>query len=527
MFFDEDYGVAEATLDTFLQAWSEGNFEEAYDQLATNSPLKQGLTRDAWAIRRRSWVEDAKPEHMVFEIVQDSELEVEPMLPLPGDIATDANHELLEVFWSLEMQDTPLSSTLKELPQATAMYPEVKRHWFWTRFQLVEENGQWLIQDMQDEGAAALRLSPAELERRMAALTESVKAVTDGLGLTDLDPNSETQVNNFLTKISEDEFSLDDFLGQAEEIRWITLRGMHYSDAFIAQSPQDRDFYNTAIAQATSIDDWERAAAYLDMYIQRFPDERGEALRLLAISQSHMIEDESEERSQHFRNLLEQTLRAAIEADHSTASYTMLADLFIDEEVKLDEATQLLQEAQEHAHTPQDEAAVAFSKGKLAEVQDKPQEALKLYEKAAQLDPKLPEVWTYLGNVQSELGQKTLAITSYQRSIDEGTESPDAYVELAAIYIEQGKIEPARAILEDALRFFPEEAKLYAIFAMLEMRSGNLRHAEEYLAMGEEIDPNDEIVIDTRLIFDSIKAQQRASKPKGKNKSPQPKKRKK
>ena len=525
MFDEENYGVEESVLDSFLQSWSEGDFESAYDQLATNSPLKQGLTREAWAIRRRSWAEDAKPDRMNFEIVQDSDVEVEPMLPAPDSTSEQDDTELLEVFWSLEMQDTPLSSTLKELPKATVTYQEVGRRWFWVRFKLVNENDGWLIQDMQDEGVAALRLSPDELEQRMNALADIVKEVANDIGLSDIDPEDAQQVSDFLTNIAENEFSFDDILEQVEEVRWITLRGMHYSDAFIANTPEDEQVYNTAIAQATSIDEWERAAAYLDLFIQRFPEQRGEALRLLAVCQSHQIEDESDERSNHFRDLLEQTLHAAIDTDHAAASYTMLADLFIDEEVKLDEAKKLLQEAQQHTKTPQDQAAVAFSMGKLAEVQDNPQGALSFYQRASQLDPKLPEVWTYLGNTQSVLGQKAQAIKSYHRSIDEGTENPDAYVELAAIYIEQEKIDKAREILEDALHIFPDEANLYAIFAMLELQSGNMRHAEEYLAMAEEIDPEDSVVIDTRLVFDSVKAQQRASQPKPKNNPPKKRRR--
>lgn len=524
MFNDENYGVEESVLDSFLQSWSEGDFESAYDQLATNSPLKQGLTREAWAIRRRTWAEDAKPDLMRFEIVQDSEIEVEPMLPTAGDPQEQEGSELLEVFWSLEMQDTPLSNTLKELPKATVTYQEVGRRWFWVRFKLIEENDGWLIQDMQDEGAAALRLSPAELEQRMNTLADTVKEVASDIGLSDINPGDEQQVSDFLTRIVENDFSFDDILEQVEEVRWITLRGMHYSDAFIAQTPEDEQVYNTAIAQATSIDEWERAAAYLDMFIQRFPEQRGESLRLLAVCQSHQIEAASDERADHFRDLVEQTLHAAIDADHAAASYTMLADLFIEEEIKLDEARKLLQEAQRHTQTPQDQAAVAFSMGKLAEVQDNPQEALGHYQRAAQLDPKLPEVWTYLGNTQNVLGQKTQAIKSYQRSIDEGTEEPDAYVELAAIYIEQEKIDKAREILEDALHIFPDEADLYAVFAMLELQSGNLRHAEEYLAMAEEIDPEASIVQDTRLVLDSVKAQQRAAKPKPKNNPPKKRK---
>jgi tetratricopeptide (TPR) repeat protein len=527
MFINEDYGVAEEALEAFLQAWSEGKFEDAYDMLAVNSTLKQGLTRDAWGIRRRTWAEDAQPARMRFEIVTDSDFEVEPMLPTEGEgLEPTNNDELLEVFWSIEMKDTPLSSTLKELPEATVVYQEIGRHWFWTRYKLVEENRQWRIQDMIDEGAAAKRLSAADIEQRIDTLTAIIRDIAADLGLTNVEADNEEAISDFLTQISQDESSFEAILDQAEEVRWITLRGMHYSDALIVQAPQDEQGYSNAVAQATSMEEWERAASYLEQIIQRFPGQRGDALRILAIAQSNLAEEYEEERAKHFHELVEQTLRRAIEADHAVPSYTMLADLLLSNETHLDEADKLLQEAKARATEPKDTAMVEYSQGKLAEAQDDLQRALGHYQRSAKLDPQQPEIWTSLGNVQTTLGQTHQAMQSYQRAIKEGTEEPDAYIELAAIYIKDQKIAKAREILEEALSLFPEEADLYATYAMLELQSGNLRSAEEYLGMAEEIDPELEIVQDTRLVFDTIKAQQKAAQPKNKAKSSKkPKKR--
>ncbi len=519
MFIDEGSDLAETALQAFLEAWSENDYAAAYDLLASSSPLRQGLPRDAWIIRHQSWAEEAQPSNMRFDIVTeeddtDTDASNSNIIVLPKATPVRNTEDTFEVFWSIEMTDASLNSTLKELPIATVVYQEIGRHWFWSRFTLVEEEGEWHIQDMFDEGKAAQRLTTEDLHQRMDVLAESVKSLAQEFGIEDIE--DEGKIEDIIQKVEDEQFSFEDLLGQVQEIGWITQRAMYYSDALIKKTPDDVQVYETAVAQATTMDEWERAAAYLDLIIQRFPDKRGPALRTLATALASLASEYEEERAQHFIELVEKILRASIEADHHPAAYTMLADLLIDEEERLDEAQTLLKEAQTRATNPSEQAAVEYSFGKLAEIQDNMQEALGHFLQTIQLDERVPGAWTSLGNAQRALGQNKEAIQSYQRALETDPESLDAYVELALIYIEQNKTAEARKLLEDGLSLFPDEPELYAAFAIAEIQSGNLRNAEEYLDMAEEIDADVELVQDARLLLNQVKAQRKALRPKSK-----------
>lgn len=518
MLTDENFDVAEEALDAYLQAWSGDDYEAAYELLTTNSPLRLGLTRDAWVIRHRTWAEDAQPAKMRFEIVE-SELDTQELLP-PA-VRTQSTEEPLEVFWSIEMNETPLTETLNDLPLATAVYKETRRHWFWATFTLAEVDGSWRVHEMNDAGAAARRMPVQALNEQMEKLAAVVKQMADEAGISNIAEMSEQEsTTSILEKLGE-ELSFEDILEQAEEVRWISIRGMHYSDALIAQEPDNESVYDLAVSQATSIDEWERAASYLELIIARFPspETRGQALRLLSIALSHLIAEVDTELGEHYDELVEKMLRAAVETDHHPQSYIMLADLFLNREQNFEEVQTLLQEAISRATEPEDIASAEYSLGRLAETQEKLQEARQHYERAVELDSTLPGLWTSLGYVQHALGQTAKAIESYKHAIETEVEDEDPYVELASIYIEEQKPADAATVLEQGLMFFPESANLYATFTIVALQSGDMKAAEEYLDMAEELDPESDIVRDARLVLDTLKAQQRTNKPKSKSKN--------
>ena len=47
----------------FLEAWWDGDYENAYDLLSSDSPLRNGLARDEWVALRQRWHEEAQPEN--------------------------------------------------------------------------------------------------------------------------------------------------------------------------------------------------------------------------------------------------------------------------------------------------------------------------------------------------------------------------------------------------------------------------------------------------------------------------------
>lgn len=64
--------------------------------------------------------------------------------------------------------DIAFNEPLPELPQATLVYDKTGRHWFWTNYELIEqEDGSWRIHSMTDEGLNALQLPATVLRERI------------------------------------------------------------------------------------------------------------------------------------------------------------------------------------------------------------------------------------------------------------------------------------------------------------------------------------------------------------------------
>ena len=204
-----------------------------------------------------------------------------------------------------------------------------------------------------------------ELEQRIDAIAQDVKALAQEMHV-DTDTLDDS-AHLHLVEPEEDEEEgesddLDDVLEGVEaedslrQLTWMTTRAMHYSDTLIAQVPDNYTYYDIAGAQASAMLDWERTAAYLTAMAQQFPEERGDALAVLAVVLSHLCtqyeEEDQPERAEHFLALLEKTLRTSIATDHNFLSTIVLANLLIMKEENLQEAEALLQQAQTIATGP-------------------------------------------------------------------------------------------------------------------------------------------------------------------------------
>ncbi len=46
----------------FIEAWTDGEYEFAYELLSSDSELREGLSQEEWVERRRAWAEQAQPK---------------------------------------------------------------------------------------------------------------------------------------------------------------------------------------------------------------------------------------------------------------------------------------------------------------------------------------------------------------------------------------------------------------------------------------------------------------------------------
>ncbi|MBV9228401.1 MAG: hypothetical protein JOZ18_03735, partial [Chloroflexi bacterium] len=137
----------------FLGAWTMGDYGLAYDLLTQNSYVRDNLARDEWIELHRAWADEAHPARMELSFVHERERTQSALwLPTPIVGSRSSSRKEIEVGWSVELVDTPLNGTLKEMPMGTAINKDTGRHWFCTNYTLVREEDVWRIQQATDEG---------------------------------------------------------------------------------------------------------------------------------------------------------------------------------------------------------------------------------------------------------------------------------------------------------------------------------------------------------------------------------------
>jgi tetratricopeptide (TPR) repeat protein len=519
----------ELTVSSYLQAWTEGEYDTVYDHLTTSSPLREGLEREAWAERRRQWQQAAQPKALRVLFIRS--VEDDPHYP-----------EVVDAGWSLVLTDTEPGTSLPELPTATITYAETGRHWFWTRYRIVENQ---YIQEMTDEGARALNLSEEELAERIEEFTQIATERLEELQEEDEededldldedeeeidaededeDFDEEEDSENEDEDFEEDEEDLDikEMMDRVQEAFGITSIALSYTDALIARTTElAPSLYETPHNLAVAMMDQERAAAYMSLMADRIPEKRGEALTELASSLSLIAnqydEDGDEEQTAHFLNLAEKNLREALALTDEPRSKVLLAQVLLAKGEQPGEAETLLHEAKAVEMDSRLETLADVSLARLAQERGDNQQALNYYMEAAAIHPDFPSLWLYIGHLQAELGQIDEAEQSLLRNIEQEPEAADAYLELASLYnVQKHDLEKAEFIIGQGLEAIPDSADLLVAQAIILINKGDFVQAEQFLDEAEEIDPEVELLQDARelLLLTRQQSQARRAKPK-------------
>jgi tetratricopeptide (TPR) repeat protein len=457
----------------FIGAWSMGDFGLAVDLLTRNSSQREGLSRDEWIARRRAWSDESHPTRLELGFVHERE-QSQSSIWLPSSSSTASRKEI-ELGWSVELNDTPLSGTLKEMPMGTVVNKDTGRHWFWTNYTLLREQNVWRIQSISDEGARAQGFSIAELQKRITEQEEAIEAKAN-------QRNADQQA-------------------LIEELSWRLGHLLHYYDALLVLLPFDYQINEQAYIRSTAAANPERTQVYLERLVQRFPNNRAEGLRRLGATLTTLAYKydlpELQPRRQHLLERAETALQQAIDLDHSALSYTLLAELYLSQE-RNDEAEALLLKARDTRPAGGEETMIEAALGNLAMRRERMQEAIPHYQRVAELDPNFPSIWFNLGFAYRLLGNFEQAETSYQRAIQAESGDIRPYAELIAIAMNRGDKQQARDIAERGVKANPDSASLHALLASVLQEMGDLRGAEKQLAEAEAIDPEQEIVQSVR-----------------------------
>ena len=494
----------------FIESWADQDFDIAFDYLAQDSNLREGLTDEEWIGRRQDWAEAVRPRRLLPNFVHEREVQKSGLwIPNPfkqGNPNTSTSVQI-DTGWSLELAEDEQSMSLPELPQATAVYQETGRRWFWTSYTLVHEENGWRIQSMTDEGLNNLQLGVAELQKRIEDHNKRLEEITQQHQPTD--PDAEQYL---------------------EEIVWRSMQAIYYDDALLKQVPLDRSIYMDAAGRAIMLGELERGLVYLEQVVEKFPEQRGDILRQIAALQMQLSdnfyaededfyeedEDEEEERidrGDHFADLAEATLRKSIEVDQNILSYLLLAQVLIDsgDKDKLEEAEDLLHQAQTLSPTPTEEASIESTLGTVNVEREEYSEALSHFQRTIDIDPSFTGSWFNLGRVHRLLAQEEEAITAFRHAIEQQPDDMESYAELADIYVQNDQIEQARSLIEEGLEANPQSAHLLVLLSSTYMDS-DPEQAEELLEEAESIDPDMDLVVLYRQLLELRKLEQLSQK---------------
>jgi tetratricopeptide (TPR) repeat protein len=465
----------------FLGAWSMGDYGLTYDFLSQNNTLQEGLSREEWVKRHRDWADEAHPARLELGFVREPE-QRQSALWVPTSTLGNRSRKEVEIGWSLELTETPLGGTLREMPMGTAINKETGRHWFWTSYTLVQEKNAWHIQRMADEGATVQGLPITEIQKRIEEYEEIIQ-----------------------TKVQQRDTDVEAFM---EELPWRLTQLLHFYDALIARLPLDRKVCDDAYQRSIAMGNPERTMVYLERLAQRFPNQRGDVLRSLATTYiayaySDRTQDMSERR-EHFLALAENTLQEAMQVDGSIRNHILRAELLLSMQ-RNDEATNELLKARATTPAPGDEAAIEAGLGTIAMRSERISDAVSHFKRVAEISPDSPGIWFNLGFAHRLLGNFDEAEASYKRALQMEPDDIRAYSELIAIYMNRSEKLEARHIAEQGVQTNPESAYLRALLASVLFELGETRNAQRQLEEAETLDPELEIVQSVRQQMDAAK----------------------
>jgi tetratricopeptide (TPR) repeat protein len=471
----------------FVGAWSSGDYALCYDLLASNSDLLEGRAREEWMQMRRKWADEAHPVRMSPTFIRERE-QNQQSLWLPGSVLSrSSGRREVEMGWSLELLNTPLSGTLPEMPMGTAVNKETHRHWFWTSYTLTQEDGLWRISRMTDEGARVQGLPIADVQQRLNEHQDRIRAI-----LEEHSPNEPD---------SEEYY---------EEIVWRMVVSMHLDDALLVKLPFDRAIYEDAVSRAMAIRIAERALVYARGLTEHFAAtaRHGEDLRRLAALQvalaDQFVRFGMDERAEEFFQQAEETARASIQVEDSAMGHLLLGELDM-QALRYEDALAQFELARPLAQNRDEQAQIEFDIANSLIQLKRYNEAATHMERVAEINPNYEGIWFNIGHVYSLQKNYAEAEVYLRRAIEQQPTDIRPYSALGSIYLDTDRLSDAYQIVEQGIEVNPLSANLKALLAGILEEMGQHRRARATLEEAERINPDLEIVQAMRQLLDQKK----------------------
>ena len=488
----------EEVLTSFLENIQWGTYKSSFSLLSSDSSIRNGLSRDEWVEHHRAWAKEAQPKEYKTEFSRELDPE-QTDIDLPTSLNEEDVPELkkYEVGWSINITDTPLNESIEELPVATAVYAETRRHWFWAIYTLVQEEGEWRIQSMTDEVATVRALSIEELQQRVQKHTKYLDEFSKKYSPLDLDDDS----------------SDPDEISALEEARWRSGHTLAYYDALIEKAPLELANYELAAARSLALNDFERSLVYFELMLQRFPGRRAETLLQLGGIQIKFIRDlqdrllfgDEEDLVRRLSEFAEANLRESASLEDSYLTHLLLAGLLENNDERLDVAEEELRQAKELAPDETTEAMVENEMGRLAMIREDYEQALEHYRRVAEIHKDSAKAWADIADAWSGLENFEEAEASYRHAIGLRPDDVNMYVGLGTMFMANQQSDRFRELWEEGLRANPDSADFRFYLAMALAENGEFQRAQILLEEAEEIDPDHEMAFMVSQMLNAFK----------------------
>jgi len=468
----------------FVESGVEGDLGLAYQILAQDSPLREGLTLDEWVERREDWADKFIPMDVEPNVLYTREQPKSKIwLPAFMNKESSGTTQEVEAGWSVELEEIVSDETemLPELPKPVIIYTTTKRHWFWASFTLVRENDAWHIQSMTDEYVKAQQLSTEALKQRLEELDQRAEKAAHGLSPERIEQMSEEEQQKYLLAM---------LLPMQQTL--------YYIDILVRKEPQDRVLCEQAAGRAMILGQYEHSLVHLQACLERFPEDHALVHQRIAETQQRLAtkyaEEAYDEREELYLELAEKSFSASLALEENAKVRISLAEVLLEQKDRLDEAKFQLLQAKNEVSESDEEAHIEMHLGEIALEQEQPEVGISHFQRVTELVPDDAAGWETLGEVQQTLEHFEEAASSFKRAIELDPHNPEYYSNLGLLYRDLERDAQAIQILKDGLAANPESIDLHLYLAGAYDTLRDFQQAEDFLEKAALLDPDSELV---------------------------------
>ncbi len=458
----------EETLVNFWGAWSFGDFGLVYDLLSDRHGFRERATRDEFIALRRQWYDEAHPARFQIGAITPQTQE-QSGLWLPGSTLS-AGRKNLAIFWSTELQETPLAGQLDEMPLATLVNSDSSRHWYWQSVTMERDgDDHWRIGRIRDEAANAQAVPVEQLIQRSDELWQTAEGLASQVTPQEVRDDEEVRERSL-------------------QIMTLVQESLSTGEAALMRLPLDRSLHERLRDHARQVALWERAAALTQRMLTRFADKAAQLHELCMYD--YQIANALAERGDEagYLRWLEIALAAArssAETDRTAEALVLWAEMLM-AKGELDEAESLLRESLGQ----QESVGAWMDLGDLLMQREQHVPAVEAFERAHRLDPNGPQIRWRLARALEMADRVAEARLVYEDAIANDDNDAMAHALLGNLLLQQNEVDEAGPHLERALQLGLLSSQLLVQLASVRARHGNIEEARQLLTAAAEIDPS-------------------------------------